>query len=71
MGLVVWDELFLGLNSVAWGPAAGYDQNRSFAGLAVPIGGSARVEPGYLLAHLNRTPDKLVHALSITLFASI
>ena len=70
IGLVVWDELFLGLNRVGWGPTAGYDQNRVFVGAALPIGKLARVEPGYLLAHQDRTPDKLVHAVSITLFVS-
>ena len=28
----------------------------------------ARVEPGYLLVHLDRAPNRLVHAVAVNLF---
>jgi hypothetical protein len=40
------DEVFVALNDAAWGPKAGYDQNRLFLGLG--YGTSPRVEAGYL-----------------------
>ncbi len=36
---VGWTEAFVALNDADWGPRAGFDQLRTFAGLEVPIGG--------------------------------
>lgn len=70
LGLVVWDEWFAGLNTVSWGPQAGYDQNRAFVGAAIAMDRSVRLELGYLLVHQNRATDRLVHAVAMTLFVA-
>lgn len=60
--LVMWDEVFVGLNEVDWGPPRGYDQNRLFLGPGVDVPGlRGRVEAGYLFNHLNRSPTKLIN----------
>ncbi|MCA9532450.1 MAG: DUF2490 domain-containing protein [Myxococcales bacterium] len=68
VGFVVWDELFVGLADADWGAVAGYDQNRLFVGPIFRIASWARVEPGYLLVHLDRSPNRLVHAVAVNLF---
>lgn len=68
VGVVVWDELFLGFNTTEWGAQRGYDQNRLFVGASIAIGASSRLEVGYLAVHLNRERDEWVHALALNLF---
>jgi hypothetical protein len=68
VGFVVWDELFVGLADADWGAVEGYDQNRLFVGPVFRIASWARVEPGYLLVHLDRSPNRLVHAVAVNLF---
>ncbi len=68
---VAWDEFFVGLRGADWGPQSGYDQNRAFLGIGLPIDSFARVEIGYLNTNLNRTPDNTVHALALNLFIAI
>jgi hypothetical protein len=46
--LVVWDEVFLGLNETGWGAVSGLDQNRLFVGAALPVRHGGRVEVGLL-----------------------
>jgi len=70
VGFVVWDELFVGLADADWGAVEGYDQHRLFVGPVFRIASWARVEPGYLLVHLDRSPNRLVHAVAINLFFS-
>lgn len=48
VSLVGWSETFIALNDADWGPKAGFDQLRTFAGLEVPIGGKSTVEVGYI-----------------------
>lgn len=43
-----WNETFLHLNDVSWGPRAGFDQNRLFLGFGVRGPARSRVEIGYL-----------------------
>ena len=69
VGLVAWDELFLGVAGDDWGPK-GYDQNRLFLGVALPVSPAVRLEGGYLLVHLDRAQDRFVHALAVNLFLS-
>ena len=68
VGFVVWDELFAGLTDADWGAVDGYDQNRLFVGPIFRIAPWARVEPGYLLVHLDRSPNRLVHTVAVNLF---
>jgi len=70
VGFVVWDELFLGFAGSDWGAVEGYDQNRFFVGPVFKIASWARVEPGYLVVHLDREPYRLVHAVAVNLFFS-
>lgn len=45
---VVYDEVFWNLNTVASGPSAGFDRNRTFIGASRRIGPGVRVEAGWL-----------------------
>lgn len=71
LGVVMWDELFLGLRDTDWGNVAGYDQNRLFVGIQLAGRDWGRTEVGYLLVHLNRSPNLLAHVLSLNLFFSV
>lgn len=69
-GVVVWDELFWGLNDPGFAPE-GYDQNRLFVGPAFFAGNHLRVEAGYLWANLNRgTQGQNQHVLALNFFTS-
>ena len=71
-GLVVWDELFLGLNETDWGAPAGLDQNRLFAGVFLKSGTRVRGELGYLSLFVDRDGgNTLGHVLSTTVFVSL
>ena len=67
---IVWDEAFVHLNAVAWGPRPGFDQNRAFAGLGLDAFPGARLEVGYLNQWVRRSdaPDLLNHAFFAALF---
>lgn len=71
---VAWDEVFVGLNTVDWGPASGFDRNRSFIGLGLQVVKQARLEVGYLfeVAHRRGNADELgAHVLSLTLWIDL
>ncbi|MEM9188311.1 MAG: DUF2490 domain-containing protein [Myxococcota bacterium] len=70
MGVVVWDELFIGLNDTDWGAPGGVDQNRIFVGPFLKLAPFARLEMGYLAAYIDRETDTLAHVLAINLFIS-
>lgn len=71
VGVTVWDEVFLGLNSTDWGTPGGFDQNRLFIGPFFPLENWGRFEIGYLWASLERGGGRRSqHALSATLFIS-
>ncbi len=71
VGVVVWDEVFVGLHDTDWGQFGGFDQNRLFVGPMFQLNGWARLEPGYLLVYLERgSVTRLVHAVSLNLFLS-
>jgi hypothetical protein len=53
-GFVISDELFLNINSVNWGPKAGFDQNRVFIGPVYNIDDRQRVEFGYMNNYVNK-----------------
>ena len=71
--VVVWDEIFVGINSPDWfSPAGidkGLDQNRAFVGMGYNFGPQLRVEAGYMNQFLNRQPDnKLNHIALFSVF---
>ncbi|MDQ0448700.1 DUF2490 domain-containing protein [Methylobacterium aerolatum] len=64
-----WTEVFVALNDADWGPRAGFDQVRTFAGIEIPIGDKSTVELGYLNRLIqSRTATETDHVLSINLF---
>ena len=74
---VVWDEVFVRLNSTTPAVRAGFDQNRGFAGLGYSFDESARLEVGYLNQLIQtfartrttqRTDLRMNHILSMSLF---
>lgn len=63
--LIVWDEVFFHLNSVAGGPRTGFDQNRAFVGAGWKLAEHTTLEVGYLNAFTRRPTqptDQMVHA---------
>lgn len=65
VGALVSDELFIGLNSTAWGQPAGIDQNRLFVGPFFQLAPWARIEAGYLFVYLDRATDRVFHTFSV------
>jgi hypothetical protein len=63
-------ETFFHLNDADWGPRAGFDQQRTFAGLEMPVGGQSTVELGYLnrLIENPGTGLRVDHVLSLNVF---
>lgn len=70
-GLVIWDELFLGIKGNTWAKQ-GFDQNRLFIGPAVfAIDGVFRAEVGYQFNYLSRAASQIVHVLAVNLFVNV
>lgn len=70
---VVWDEIFLHLNSTDFGARTGFDQNRAFVGFGWrcdPDSPKSRVEIGYLNQYIDSTAgdNRMNHLLSVNLF---
>lgn len=77
LSLVVWDEVFVRLNSATPSARFGFDQNRAFAGIAYSFSPQARVEIGYMnqliltrqTTRSNATFDqRMNHIMSVSLF---
>ena len=67
--LILFDEFFYQLNDVAGAMAAGFDQNRVFAGVGFPSALGVRFEVGYLNVYAKRSPTShLDHNLAINAF---
>lgn len=60
---IVWNELFMNLNTVDWGPLSGFDRNRSFFGVGVQAIPQVRVETGYVaeVVHARGPRDEQLH----------
>ena len=73
ISLVLWDEVFVGLNDTDWGQTDGFDQNRFFIGPAFHIADKVRFEIGYLNNHVGRGPleSQTNHNLSVALFIGL
>lgn len=66
---VISSETFVALNSTDWGARAGFDQQRTFAGLGVAIGPRLLLEGGYMNQLIARPgPDRMNHVANVTLF---
>lgn len=66
LSLVVWDEVFVRVNSTPWGGTSGFDQNRAFIGLGWSFSPDVRTEVGYMnqyvddARHLDKTMRHLI-----------
>jgi len=73
--LVAYDEVFIHANDANAATRSGFDQNRLFAGIGIPIGGysGATLEIGYLNQFVRRSrgEDRVNHILSVNLFFSL
>lgn len=78
--LIVWDEVFLRLNSTTPTARFGFDQNRGFAGLGYSVSKEARLEIGYMNQLIltrsasrqsQRFADRMNHTLSVSLFLNL
>jgi len=64
--LVVWDEVFVRVNTTEWGGKAGFDQNRAFVGFGWSFTPELRAELGYMNQYvedrdlLNETDNNLI-----------
>ncbi|QQR45346.1 DUF2490 domain-containing protein [Myxococcus xanthus] len=70
LSLIVWDEVFYHLSSVANGPSAGFDMNRVFVGAGWKYGDHSTVEVGYLNVFTRRPyaeTEQLIHTLSVAM----
>lgn len=69
---VVWDEVFLDLNSTDTGQTGSFSQNRVFAGLGWELcgGKSSSIEIGYFNQYLRRrqSDDRMSHNVGINYF---
>lgn len=70
--LATWDEPFFHLNDAAWGPKAGFDQNRLFLGIGVKGPAATRLEVGYLNVTVLRPTSLLIaHNIGVNVFADL
>ncbi len=70
---VASDEFFANMNTVSWGPAAGFNQNRLFVGAGYRFDKTYRTEFGYMNQYVNRglVDDLIGHLLSLNLYIDI
>lgn len=66
LSLIVWDEVFVRVNTTPSGGKSGFDQNRAFAGLGWTFNPNFRAELGYMnqylddANHINMTMHHLI-----------
>jgi len=72
-GFAVSEEVFVNLNSVSWGPVAGFDQNRFFIGPYMQLNDDVKVEVGYqnVFVLKDLVDDQMNHLLGINLYYNI
>jgi hypothetical protein len=77
---VLWDEVFVRLNSTGPATRFGFEQNRVFAGFGYALSKQARIEIGYLNQFLRSRivtrssqgfGERMNHILSINLFLNL
>jgi len=80
VSLVLWDEVFVRLNSTTPRTPFGFEQNRGFAGLGYTFSKQLRVEVGYMNQFLffrtiarreQRFDQRINHILSISMFLNL
>ncbi len=80
LSVVLWDEVFVRLNSTTPSTRFGFDQNRGFAGLAYAFSEKARVEIGYMNQLIQsrvvsrreqRFDHRINHILSVSMFLNL
>jgi hypothetical protein len=61
------------MNTVSWGPAAGFDQNRVFVGAGYKFTSTYRAEFGYMKQYVNKglVHDLIDHQLSLNLYINV
>jgi hypothetical protein len=67
---IVWHEAFLTLADTGWSPDEGFDQHRSFVGIAVPMGPHALEIGAFSQRFPQPEPDRVNRALNVTLVAN-
>jgi hypothetical protein len=53
LALVAYDEIFIHLNTIQHGPAAGFDQNRVFLGINYTLSPNVNIDADYQLQLIN------------------
>ncbi len=75
LAIVVYDEIFVNLNTIRRGPAAGFDQNRFFLGLNYTFSPNLNVDAGYQLQIINTplsgTVNQANHILLLQFFINL
>jgi hypothetical protein len=71
--LVASNEAFINLNTVDWGPVAGFDQNRLFLGVGYQFDATFRTEIGYMNQYIDRdlTYDRSFNLVNLNFFVEI
>jgi hypothetical protein len=69
VGPVLWSETFFNFNSADWGARPGFEQQRTFAGVYVPLAKGAGMEFGYMNQRVARVgPDVVNHVVGLKLY---
>lgn len=80
LSLVLWDEVFVRLNSTTPSTRFGFDQNRGFAGLGYSFSEKARLEIGYMNQLIQsrvvsrreqKFDHRINHILSVSMFLNL
>ena len=75
VSFVVWNELFVDLNSTDAGISNGLNQNWAFAGFGYHLNKKTTIEIGYLNQYINRPqslrPDQMHHVLAVTMLFNL
>jgi hypothetical protein len=80
LSIVLWDEVFVRLNSTTPSARFGFDQNRGFAGLGYTFSEKARVEIGYMNQLIQsrvvsrreqKFDHRINHILSVSMFLNL
>ncbi len=74
VSFVIWNEIFVDLNSMDAGIRSGLNQNWAFAGIGYRLNKKTTIEMGYLNQFINRSksprPDQMNHVLSVTMLVN-